>query len=232
MTCLPDGDVNQNGQITPADALLAFEHFLGVAEPPLDSCQQARANVDTPETSNVTPADALCIFQMFLSLPSCLDDTNGDDHGNSLAMATRIEPNTSTVGVLEIGSDRDAFRIELLIDGLLVIETTGDTDTVGTLFNASGEELATDDDSGADSNFSISQVLPAGTYFVIVTGFNDATVGTYTLNIRDVNPGTVSGVLSVGEGVVLDGDTNDPNDRWLTMTPWRVAARRLLCPRL
>ncbi len=71
--CPHDGDVNQDDTITPADALLAFQHFLGIAAPPLDACQQDRANVDDPENSEITPADALCIFQKFLGLPSCLD---------------------------------------------------------------------------------------------------------------------------------------------------------------
>ncbi len=71
--CQHDGDVNQDDTITPADALLAFQHFLGIADPPLDACQQDRANVDDPENSEITPADALCIFQRFLGLPSCLD---------------------------------------------------------------------------------------------------------------------------------------------------------------
>ncbi len=72
-SCPHDGDVNQDDTITPADALLAFQHFLGIADPPLDACQQDRANVDDPENSGITPADALCIFQKFLGLPSCLD---------------------------------------------------------------------------------------------------------------------------------------------------------------
>lgn len=71
--CLPDGDVDQNDRITPADALLAFQEFLGTAEPPLDACQQKHANVDAPARSGITPADALCIFRRFLGLPSCLD---------------------------------------------------------------------------------------------------------------------------------------------------------------
>ncbi len=71
--CPHDGDVNQDDTITPADALLAFQHFLSIADPSLNACQQDRANVDDPENSEITPADALCIFQRFLGLPSCLD---------------------------------------------------------------------------------------------------------------------------------------------------------------
>ena len=36
--CLPDGDVNQDGRITPTDGLLAFRHFLRMTESLLDTC--------------------------------------------------------------------------------------------------------------------------------------------------------------------------------------------------
>ncbi len=73
--CPHDGDVNQDGVITPADALLAFQHFLEIADPTLDECQQNHADVVDPVDpgSDITPGDALCIFQEFLELPSCLD---------------------------------------------------------------------------------------------------------------------------------------------------------------
>lgn len=72
-TLLTAGDVNGDGSLTPADALLAFQHFLGLAQPPLDTAAQERANVDDPDGSAITPADALCIFRNFLGLTSCLD---------------------------------------------------------------------------------------------------------------------------------------------------------------
>ena len=65
--CAPDGDVDLNGIITPADARLALEHFLRIATPPLTACQQAHANVVNPSERIITPADALCIFQKFLA---------------------------------------------------------------------------------------------------------------------------------------------------------------------
>ena len=73
-TCLPDGDVDQNGSVTAADALLAFQQALGLAQ--LNGCQQTIADVfpqpGDPD-GNITASDALCIFQKALSLPSCLD---------------------------------------------------------------------------------------------------------------------------------------------------------------
>ena len=72
--CLPDGDVDQNGSVTAADALLAFQQALSLAQ--LSACQQTIADV-FPQPANpdgsITASDALCIFQKALSLPSCLD---------------------------------------------------------------------------------------------------------------------------------------------------------------
>ena len=73
-TCQPDGDVDQNGSVTAADALLVFQQALNLAS--LSVCQQTIADV-SPQPAmpdgNITAADALCIFQRALSLPSCFD---------------------------------------------------------------------------------------------------------------------------------------------------------------
>ena len=72
--CRPDGDVDQNGSVTAADALLAFQQALSLAT--LNMCQLSIANVfplpTTPDGA-ITASDALCIFQKALGLPSCLD---------------------------------------------------------------------------------------------------------------------------------------------------------------
>ena len=73
-TCLPDGDVDQNGSVTAADALLVFQQALGLAQ--MSACQQTIADVFPQPTSPdgaITASDALCIFQKALGLPSCLD---------------------------------------------------------------------------------------------------------------------------------------------------------------
>lgn len=76
LACLHNGNVDDSdAAITPGDVVRAFQHFLGLAIPPLDACQHNRANVRHPLSTGVTPADALCIFQRFLGLPSCLDNT-------------------------------------------------------------------------------------------------------------------------------------------------------------
>ncbi|MEW6378698.1 MAG: cohesin domain-containing protein [bacterium] len=62
-TC--DGDLNGDGQITPADALIVFRCYLKLG--PCPDC------TDVNEDGEVTPADALCLFRKYLGQPSCLD---------------------------------------------------------------------------------------------------------------------------------------------------------------
>lgn len=104
----------------------------------------------------------------------------GDDHGETPATATLVDPNSTTLGNLEGVGDVDVFRIDLPSDGTLTVSTMGTTDTVGTLLDASEEFLGKDDDSGDVPNFEISQTLSAGTYFVVVEGFSRSTTGSYT----------------------------------------------------
>ena len=70
--CPNCGDVNLDDDLTPGDALVAFQHYLAIADPPLDPCQLDQA--DVTQDDDITPADALCIFQRYLAIPSCLDN--------------------------------------------------------------------------------------------------------------------------------------------------------------
>jgi YD repeat-containing protein len=71
--CPPDGDVNRDDGITPADARLVMREFLGVSGPVLLACERLRANVAAPRSPGITPADAVCILRRFLGATSCLD---------------------------------------------------------------------------------------------------------------------------------------------------------------
>ncbi|MEW5804245.1 MAG: cohesin domain-containing protein [bacterium] len=62
MKCDGSGDLNGDGQVTPADALLAFRCYLEPGTCP--ACSDADRN------GMVTPKDALCIFQKYLGTPS------------------------------------------------------------------------------------------------------------------------------------------------------------------
>ena len=70
--CGCNGDVNGDGEITPMDALCAFETYLGICPTSCDiPCEEVCCDVTLDD--DCTPADALCIFQKYLGLPSCLD---------------------------------------------------------------------------------------------------------------------------------------------------------------
>lgn len=64
--CLPgfEGDVNNDGHLSPLDVLQVLQHFLGLRS--FNECQLARANVLNPTGSAVTLADGWRIFQRFL----------------------------------------------------------------------------------------------------------------------------------------------------------------------
>jgi hypothetical protein len=65
------GDVSGNGEITPQDALCAFQTYLGVCPTDCNPCDEICCDVTLD--GDCTPADALCIFQKYLGIPSCLD---------------------------------------------------------------------------------------------------------------------------------------------------------------
>ena len=50
------------------------------------------------------------------------------------------------------------------------------------LFNEAGELIAYDDDSGGNFNSRISMLLPAGRYAIGATGYDDTSLGDYTLS--------------------------------------------------
>ena len=106
----------------------------------------------------------------------------GDDHGDSRSSATRVSLPSTTAGRIETGSDEDYFRFEVSSRGTVQLETTGGTDTTGTLYDSAGTRLAYNDDSGTGNNFRISRTLSAGTYYVAVGSYRTRT-GAYTLSI-------------------------------------------------
>ena len=108
-------------------------------------------------------------------------NVSADDHGNTLATATILAPGATAPGVLEIGGDLDVFRISIPSAGTIALQTTGTIDTFGTLTDASGNILTTDDDGGITVNFSIGVQVVPGDYFLFVSGFSSDTTGSYEL---------------------------------------------------
>jgi serine protease Do len=63
-----------------------------------------------------------------------------------------------------------------------------DFDAYLILMDAKGNVVDEDDDSGGGTNSKITDLLPAGTYYVVAKPFGDYTKhGTYTLAARTTN---------------------------------------------
>lgn len=76
-------------------------------------------------------------------------------------------------------TERYVFNIEG--PGTLYMHTTGNTDTVGTIYGPDGRQLATDDNSGEGNNFRIAVRVQAGLHLVTVRGKDRYTQGAFGL---------------------------------------------------
>jgi len=63
------GDSNCDGNITPSDALLAFQIYLRLYVPTGDEICDVNCAADIITDGNITPGDALCIFRTYLRMP-------------------------------------------------------------------------------------------------------------------------------------------------------------------
>ena len=91
-----------------------------------------------------------------------------DDHGDSISEATVVDVPSATEGWIEDTADHDYFSIEVAEPGTLAAYTEGWTDPDGTLYAADGAQLSSDDDSGDDLNFRLSEAVDPGTFFLRV----------------------------------------------------------------
>ena len=115
--------------------------------------------------------------------------SDGDDHGDDLSSATHVELPSETAGEIDSGDDEDWFRFEVAVAGEVTVATTGpvssrttsgwfyeQANAVGTLYDASGEEIAGDDYR------TYHPSLEEGTYFVRVRSAYD-NGGSYVLRL-------------------------------------------------
>ncbi len=107
-----------------------------------------------------------------------------ETEGNNNAVSSNVLPNFDAPGdsVLIDGAilpdDVDFFRITVTGPAQIVASSFGRPnssagDTMLALFDSAGVELAFDDDSGVNLYSSLEATVPAGTYFLAITGFGD-----------------------------------------------------------
>ena len=137
-----------------------------------------------------------------------------DDHGNTRASATPVMIGTPIAGEIDSGTDIDYFSVDVTsahltsIDFLVLrVATTGMIDTMGALYDSDGNELANNDNGGADMNFEISySITTAGTYYVRVTS---AGSGMYSLAVTSM--ASDHGNNRVGATPVIKGTATTGN---------------------
>ena len=114
------------------------------------------------------------------------------EHGDTRTDATEVTLQSRVGGVIDPGTNVDYFKLEVTETTGILIFTLGDLDTVGELQDNNGNVIEENDDGGAShgvKNFLIWATLEAGTYYIKVTSFNQAT-GAYVLRIRGLPDST------------------------------------------
>ncbi len=108
-----------------------------------------------------------------------------DGHNNSFAEAPRIASDVDNFSAnISTAGDNDYYRLELTESGTLYVNTTGETDTFGYLYDSENELVISDDDSNEGGNFLFDYEVGAGTYYIRVRHFSDTGTGAYVLQVR------------------------------------------------
>ena len=106
----------------------------------------------------------------------------------------------SNVNVTLNGREEQKFTFVPLVSGNVTFTTTGSYDTLGILYDANGNVLKTDDDTGSDGvNFQIVFNVTAGeVYTIAVRSYSSATNGTATLYASGNDTVTAGGYVITG----------------------------------
>ena len=152
-----------------------------------------------------TVALAEWLRQLGITLPPCRATTE------TRLILTTEAPTTSVPGQLMSADEVNYFRLDIPHPGILIVETTGDTDTFGSLTQEETRAVTTDEDSGEDNNFRIAQPVIPGQYSVAVSGGEET--GEYTLAVQyhpgmleNPQPGSFQSGIDVISGWVCDAD--------------------------
>lgn len=114
-----------------------------------------------------------------------------DDYAATTATTGVVAAGEAGTGTIETGGDRDWFRISLTAGATYRFDLRGSASNGGTLSDpyivlrdATGAQLATDDDSGAGLDAQLSySVVTGGTYYVEARASSSTATGTYTLGV-------------------------------------------------
>jgi len=152
-----------------------------------------------------------------------------DDAGNDTRTRARLATGSSFDGALNYVGDRDVFRVAL--EGgqsyRFTLRTTGEgegalADPMLRLLDASGEEIAQDDDSGGGLNSYIEFSPEAsGDFFVEARGFGDDAEGAYRVSaaVGDIPADTSTDAELSADGDYRAGNLSPAGDSdWYRVT--------------
>ena len=114
--------------------------------------------------------------------PNRIQDFSGADTGTPLDQrgSALVYANMK----IDYPGDIDIWRFTLAKAATVHVYSSGGLDTVGTLMDSQGNQIAADDDeSSAGVDFGITKALQPGTYFVAVGHWDPQGTGTYTMNL-------------------------------------------------
>ncbi len=124
------------------------------------------------------------------------------DHGGTDETSTLMPIGPPLTGAIAGADDVDVFRIDLAGNATLTLEAAGQTDTMGVLRNATGDELAAADSGGPVMNFSITEELTPGVYYLAVSAPTDGggAAGSYAVSAQlggDSDHGDTAGLSTL-----------------------------------
>lgn len=109
-----------------------------------------------------------------------------DDHGNFREWATTVELDSLIDGSIGYKNDYDYFKFTVPATGGYMIESYGNTNVYGYIYDKDGNQLAANDDGAGNRNFFIGIELQENQeYFVMVRGYSSNVTGNYQIKITE-----------------------------------------------
>ncbi|MCB9952650.1 MAG: VCBS repeat-containing protein [Planctomycetaceae bacterium] len=217
-----DTVLENNGGQTPT-------HSLVFGSPAIDAGDDSRATVDGETTSTPLTTDQrgfgrfeigdLYPFVDIGAVEGIADDY-GDDFANAFPVATR-----NLTGGLQYYGDQDWFSIPMIagVTYVMTVRVQDGLDSVIELYEPDGSTFIdmSDDAPGLGLGSELSFVAPTSeTYYLLIRGLGDASVGPYTLEVNAplddvISFDPVTGQWRIG---ISDGDTftNSVASTWST----------------
>ena len=99
--------------------------------------------------------------------------------------AVDLPVSAATTAEISAGGEEDLYRFKVTTEGQHIIETSGSTDVVLSLFGPDSltQFVAEDDDGGVGRNSRIAVDLQAGAYYARVRHYNASSTGEYRIRV-------------------------------------------------